>query len=1472
MPDPFKLPAIGAIRPTDDPVAPYRPEQIEIDAELKQRQEQPERSLFYDVLEAPSVLFGAHAIRGLIRGAGEGGFSGAIEGFYRGLPTTAATDFFGITDGAFRLSYTDDVRKAFGSQSQSGARDFVLNFLGDVLTDPSSFVTLFGKTAKGVAAGMDIAAGLAQGVRNGERAALLFKYPFMPRVALWIPGADAAFRKMGFQSLSLNVAEGIDAWASWMRVGPMGSLARSLSINMPAIADPEAARAVARAGRDLMAAPAAMETSFLEVFAQTPRDAQEFLLSSKSAQRVAREMRERGLRSFDESHSLRAILESPAEIVGVRGSAVEAAGRKAGVGDLRTAAEKARDAVDGTQAAKEASVIESARAGLLDDVDTVAAEFKKNPELQRGFDRYLVNSIDFMRRLGDKEVAEGMLNGTMEHYVPRSFTPVAIDLINRRFDTHVRSLGETAVNRAASFMKGRKFTDLTTVEANAIVRELGTKATGYVPLNDLAKAAEQEAGFFTKIFDSDFVKRMRGVDDDAADFFSVNPIYADFLRARASGQVLGAANYRKHALRAISKGEFAAKDLPAKAAEIQALTDKGYVPVIEGRGGRIDPMNEAAFVGKQVGRDGHARFLLARDRLRDAVDSAIDAETADVDRTIGGLRKARDLKSDVDLRILDDDDAAAVMMKTALQDETAALEARRVASEARKGLLGYEPAKRLYDEAAAAADRRLADVDFVKRQRESLAAGVKAAEKEAKALRDAVKQASKQADAEAADFEFFSARADYESGAASKAADRAAAADAAASRAAAELPERLAAVEARKAALEADLAHWSEFKDDVKLGRSKNARQRLIDAHLRDLQDEAAERLSRARTNSRSTRAAIQSQIDEIDDDLREWKRSTFTDRKAGEAELEALRRTGQHGAEMARRIRGYRTAAREGLLPFNALTPEQQAVIARKAPDMKVHFVAPDDMRGVTEHYRDLSRPDPWRKHSLVRGLDQITGIWKAWTVGNVAFVNGRVRDAVTGLATLSFARGGALSPSALWDANKAARVFRKVMAGHGTIDDLGGEVIKGIANPNAPQTVGQVLRFMADNGALDSGLIRDTVVDSAANAVRQAGGTKLSEFFTANVFKIDPRANPFTRKGYEVANYGDNMVKLTGFIDALKRGETPEAALDFVRRHTYNPGQNATSFMRQKVRRVFPFGQFTAWAIGKTVEQFLSRPLTSTWISTVQRNADATVGVSENVEAILPDFIKDGVGVPYKMGESGPRYFLFGGYFPAAEVGKLAAAIESIGKPPEEGKAGGVYRYVVNQLNPLAKAAIERAANADSFSGSEIEAYEGQAKEMFGIAMPAHAYQLIRNVRLLAVIDKLNVINLDQAKVMVDAVDRGSRLGDREQLPFVQRVASSAFGIAPPAYQVDVAEQVREARRTAERRRFEATARLRRSVTDAPPGQRRDANIEALRQELVEAAADAEQTEVAAREFNVQETIRRKARATLSFGRGFR
>jgi len=133
--DTLRFGTFGSSRAQEDTLTPYKPAPLQVQAELRKRQEEEDKDgWFTSVLKAPETAFGAHAIRGLVKGAAENGLEGALEGFYAGLPTTKFTDWVGITDHHFKETYTSDVRKAFGDTNQDGWGNFALNFMGDVLT------------------------------------------------------------------------------------------------------------------------------------------------------------------------------------------------------------------------------------------------------------------------------------------------------------------------------------------------------------------------------------------------------------------------------------------------------------------------------------------------------------------------------------------------------------------------------------------------------------------------------------------------------------------------------------------------------------------------------------------------------------------------------------------------------------------------------------------------------------------------------------------------------------------------------------------------------------------------------------------------------------------------------------------------------------------------------------------------------------------------------------------------------------------------------------------------------------------------------------------------------------------------------------------------------------------------------------------------------------------------------------------
>ena len=118
----------------------------------------------------------------------------------------------------------------------------------------------------------------------------------------------------------------------------------------------------------------------------------------------------------------------------------------------------------------------------------------------------------------------------------------------------------------------------------------------------------------------------------------------------------------------------------------------------------------------------------------------------------------------------------------------------------------------------------------------------------------------------------------------------------------------------------------------------------------------------------------------------------------------------------------------------------------------------------------------------------------------------------------------------------------------------------------------------------------------------------------------------------------------------------------------------------------------------------------------------------------------------------------------------------------------------YIARNLHPMLKYPIQAITRRDMFSGREFERFPGENVEMFGIPMTPDQRAALRNVRYLNDLDRLNILDIPQMKVAMDAVPRGQIPGERSVLPSWVAAATSSFAPVPVrAYQVDIEEELR-------------------------------------------------------------------------------
>lgn len=232
----------------------------------------------------------------------------------------------------------------------------------------------------------------------------------------------------------------------------------------------------------------------------------------------------------------------------------------------------------------------------------------------------------------------------------------------------------------------------------------------------------------------------------------------------------------------------------------------------------------------------------------------------------------------------------------------------------------------------------------------------------------------------------------------------------------------------------------------------------------------------------------------------------------------------------------------------------------------------------------------------------------------------------------------------------------------------------------------------------------------------------------------------------GLEQGQRIEENARVAHFLWKMDQGASPLEAAMSVKRFLFDYQRGLTKFEQSVMRRIAPFYAWTRFNVPLQIESLVSNPRPyvrlSEIVSTVRthgRIGETPTGEKQYLEfqektaayrgddqRYLAEWIKDSVGIPYRIGPGGePEYFLLAGWLPAGDVNALSA--------------GGFYDRLRNLLSPFLRVPIEQLTNYDLFRLEEIEHYPGETSRFLGAEVRKRNIQLLKNVRLLAEADRI-------------------------------------------------------------------------------------------------------------------------------------
>lgn len=1375
------------------------------------------------ILSLPEKALFGQAIKGAIKGGAEGGFAGAVKGFARGTPFAFLGEALGLGDLADETRFSDIRTAMGGTDVEEGWGNFFLNLAGDILTSPVELLAVpFGLTAKGASAVArgTAKASIARAVAVGERAALVFKVPFAKN--------GFAATNLGFKSGPILVGQGLDAIGGFLRTNAVtGPVVRMFS-HAAATRDPEVAAQAAKGVLAVDESRRAFRSTSLMAYQDGVSASGKELVEAGRYGNIITSLTEYGVEKIDDfgtyDHAIARLTNADVTLREARRDAL-----------LRTPGES-----------RFKNLWLKAKTGDEDAIKVIRDQFSDvplEPSMMQtigmvprpGVEASWVTGADTLAEALDPAVRglpSAGSTGTIKRSVVAGNTPSgavtatlkAREALKSEYTQLIKEIEAGTVDKAGldSFLKFHKEQMIRLGQAdiqNGFLNATSEPFLGlYAPRMMSKGAMDLVEDHFAATLSRYNYSSPRKLRDMLA--VEINAVAEDFgLKAT------GFASLKK------------LRDADPETV-LASIFDRTFLRQLH----KVDPQAAEFFqilpahnVFTRVAETGERLAKRAFGKTFYADDSPAVLEVLTVDQFT---------KRAPELLVPGGDKVAVVETKGAVQGLTRA--------DAIEQAMGPEIASQYEVASHHIRTDALARMQDVKRD----------AVQEIKSLRE-IRDLGEDA---------------IPAKLAQKKDDLLAVHNLKRS-----VLDIRAAKDARDAAIDLRRLHnlktGAKGKNLMDFGRANdpalNDLYAAIKAEGGDTGKKIAARLEKAQKLVKSTQEAHRAQKTAIDDFLDDM--ATTLDEITGETNqaikgaqgqrrdaldflttdknkrldlVRRLRERGLSGRAFAQEFTLQEQYSKHGVMALDeaAKIPAGDGTLLdrlkkRWGADTKIKIVTRESHDAFKKIADDMARPDPFQHNGVVKFFDNFKTAWAGHTIYNPLFLQTRARNFVQN--NVAAASGGLATVGGQYESARAMSALRASIKGDKTaFNALAADFIKGtqISLQDGLQSARKLGVIGAGGYAYEAGLTVEQAAMLTGKATLKDKIKDLPSLLFPDVRGIvggkvrGVQGSYWLQKGFKAESLLDDHSRLAAYFAGLKKGLEPEAAAREVRKWLYDSSQPLTWTERTVFRRLMPFYSFQKYAVGQMADLYFSRPATVTTFEKIRRNAYEAHGLdATTLQTVLPRYIADGYGIPYKNTERGPEVGLFGTFFPVGEVAKIATAFDSQFGSGED--TNPAVRYIFSNMHPAMRGIAEVLMKRDYYADRPIEDFPGQTQEMFGVAVPKQMARWAQQLRLVNELNRLNVINANEAKLMIDAVDRGT---EKAQSGFATRLLSSAFSPVPvPRAQViDVGKEARYRQAKTDEKLRAAKGRIvRRAI--GPDKATSEADLEALQTVFTEQAA---------------------------------
>ena len=533
----------------------------------------------------------------------------------------------------------------------------------------------------------------------------------------------------------------------------------------------------------------------------------------------------------------------------------------------------------------------------------------------------------------------------------------------------------------------------------------------------------------------------------------------------------------------------------------------------------------------------------------------------------------------------------------------------------------------------------------------------------------------------------------------------------------------------------------------------------------------------------------------------------------------------------------------KHGVLPLNVLREQNPSLyerVVKSQSGRKVVLLKKEPAEAAFREGGVLDQlTNPTDMAQWLGFLDKPTHLWKSWTVLNPLHIRSNVRNWLSGIFMAM--QGGApiiRQPRAMHYANQLASVMDAYLGKDSDVQRAtyaGVDAAKEILFPDGRKFKHQeIISAMMRGGVWGSGVLLDELGRIGETAFSSVPGHQPGKFKELLMHKF------LGQYGGRILETTDAHSRLTAVFAHLL--DNPKLALDdavaLVKPWVYDPSNvKLSSTERYVFRRLLPFYSFAKVAIQTQINAAMTRPASVTWFQKMHQSAIAAANMdAQQYETFIPEYIRDQMGVPVTKDKDGYKLWLLGSLFPIGEVTGLAQAITDTFGDQEK---GGIMDYIGAKLNPWVQKPLQKIINRSFYTQQPLEAYPGQKVDYMGIPMSPYWRDVLRSVRILNDIDKLNIFSARDARVIMQgrgAVERNERI----EKSFMERLMTTSFSplVPAPVVGVNLQDQANRQAAAQERQHSMLKYRLGREVTKGDAATK-EANTKTIQKLLADVEA---------------------------------